>query len=63
NPNDDFLRDVLAGSGTYGTIDLTPMLMFTPESDEPVFETNGKSHDSPASDTSLGSFQPQSSSN
>ena len=63
NPNDDFLRDVLAGSGTYGTIDLTPMLMFTPESDEPLFETNGKSHDSPASDTSLGSFQPQSSSN
>ncbi len=63
NPNDDFLRDVLAGSGTYGTINLTPMLMFTPESDEPVFETNGKSHDSPASDTSLGSFQPQSSSN
>ena len=27
---DDFLRDVLAGSGTYGTIELAPMLMFTP---------------------------------
>jgi DNA helicase HerA-like ATPase len=27
---DTFLRDVLAGSGTYGTIELAPMLMFTP---------------------------------
>ena len=27
---DDFLRDVLAGSGTYGTVALSPMLMFTP---------------------------------
>ncbi len=27
---DDFLRDVLAGSGTYGTVELAPMLMFTP---------------------------------
>ncbi len=31
SPSDDFLREVLAGSGTYGTINLTPMLMFTPE--------------------------------
>ncbi|MGF1539544.1 MAG: helicase HerA domain-containing protein [Pleurocapsa sp.] len=27
---DTFMRDVLAGSGTYGTIQLSPMLMFTP---------------------------------
>ena len=27
---DTFMRDVLAGSGTYGTIELSPMLMFTP---------------------------------
>ena len=27
---DTFLRDVLAGSGTYGTVALSPMLMFTP---------------------------------
>ncbi|MEO0836932.1 MAG: ATP-binding protein, partial [Cyanobacteria bacterium J06642_3] len=27
---DSFLRDVLAGSGTYGTVELAPMLMFTP---------------------------------
>lgn len=38
NPNDDFLREVLAGSGTFGTINLSPMLMFTPESDEPFLE-------------------------
>jgi len=25
------LREVLAGSGTFGTINLSPMLMFTPE--------------------------------
>ncbi|MFM6897725.1 MAG: HAS-barrel domain-containing protein, partial [Microcystis panniformis] len=26
HPDDSFMRDVLAGSGTYGTIDLSPML-------------------------------------
>jgi hypothetical protein len=30
-PSNLFLQEVLAGSGTYGTIDLTPMLMFTPQ--------------------------------
>jgi hypothetical protein len=29
-PGNVFLQEVLAGSGTYGTISLTPMLMFTP---------------------------------
>ncbi|NEO14073.1 MULTISPECIES: ATP-binding protein [unclassified Moorena] len=55
NPNDDFLRDVLAGSGTYGTINLTPMLMFTPQKSQSQqsVELNGKSP--------LGSFQAQSS--
>ena len=28
-PTNQFLQDVLAGTGTYGTINLTPMLMFT----------------------------------
>ncbi len=60
SPNDDFLREVLAGSGTYGTINLSPMLMFTPESDEPLFKTNG-THQQVVS--GLASFQPQSSSN
>ncbi|MEM9770887.1 MAG: ATP-binding protein [Cyanobacteria bacterium P01_D01_bin.73] len=32
DPNDDFMREILAGSSTYGTIDLTPMLMYLPES-------------------------------
>ncbi|MGB7442300.1 MAG: ATP-binding protein [Coleofasciculaceae cyanobacterium] len=64
DPSDDFLRDVLAGSGTYGTINLTPMLMFTPKNPEAinfsspqdngeVASTNGKS--------ALASFQAQSS--
>jgi len=32
-PSNIFLQEVLAGSGTYGTVDLTPMLMFTPAFD------------------------------
>ena len=57
---DTFLRDVLAGSGTYGTVSLSPMLMFTPtatQSDmsslpiDPDYDTN----------TSLGSMQANSS--
>jgi DNA helicase HerA-like ATPase len=30
DPSNTFLHEVLAGSGTYGTINLSPMLMFTP---------------------------------
>ncbi len=30
-PSNTFLQDVIAGTGTFGTINLTPMLMFTPE--------------------------------
>lgn len=53
-----FLREVLAGSGTYGTINLAPMLMFTPESDESAdYITNGFV----ASANGLASFQPQTS--
>ncbi|MGG6294003.1 helicase HerA domain-containing protein [Leptolyngbya sp. AN02str] len=33
DPSNTFLQDVLAGSGTYGTISLSPMLMFTPTED------------------------------
>jgi DNA helicase HerA-like ATPase len=65
SPSDDFLREVLAGSGTFGTVNLTPMLMFTPEElrgegrgareEEKHSPLNGKSP--------LASFQPQSSSN
>jgi DNA helicase HerA-like ATPase len=52
DPSDDFLREVLAGNGTFGTINISPMLMFTP--------TQGK-HRETNSDTSLGSMQVQSS--
>ncbi len=54
---DSFMRDVLAGSGTYGKVELAPMLMFTPiEGEEQV---NSKTHNG---DTSLGSFEAQTSS-
>lgn len=34
HPEDDFMQAVLAGSGTYGRIELAPMLMLTPEIDD-----------------------------
>ncbi|MFP4133977.1 MAG: helicase HerA domain-containing protein [Halothece sp.] len=45
SPEDDLLRDVLAGSSTYGTIELSPMLMFTyPDGKKQLpVEQNGKS--------------------
>lgn len=49
---DTFMRDVLAGSATYGNVELAPMLMFTPTEGE-------KNNNSQTEDTSLGSFQPQ----
>lgn len=51
---DTFMRDVLAGSGTYGNIELAPMLMFTPVERE---ENNGS--DTHQKDSSLGSFEAQ----
>ena len=62
NWEDTFLREVLAGSGTYGTINLAPMLMFTPESDESLSSRNGKSANGfVPSANGLASFQPQTS--
>ncbi|MBF2016016.1 MAG: ATP-binding protein [Rivularia sp. T60_A2020_040] len=62
---DTFMRDILAGSGTYGTINLSPMLMFTPESNESDFDHNNVDARSAklkaAVDTSLASFQAQTS--
>ncbi|MEM1393722.1 MAG: ATP-binding protein [Cyanobacteria bacterium P01_D01_bin.116] len=59
---DTFMRDILAGSGTYGTINLAPMLMFTPESNEPDANVGGKSAKlKEAVNTSLASFQAQTS--
>ncbi|MBD2691583.1 helicase HerA domain-containing protein [Anabaena catenula] len=59
---DTFLREVLAGSGTYGMVNLAPMLMFTPESHESLSSPNGKSVNSfVPSFKGLASFQPQTS--
>ena len=59
---DTFMREILAGSGTYGTINLAPMLMFTPESNESDFNVDGKSAKMKAAvNTSLASFQAQTS--
>ncbi len=56
---DTFMRDVLAGSGTYGTIELSPMLMFTPtatDKDRATLPIEA------VKNTSLASFDAQSSS-
>ncbi|NEQ31447.1 MAG: ATP-binding protein [Leptolyngbya sp. SIO4C5] len=55
-PSNLFLQQVLAGTGTYGTIDLTPMLMFTPKTAQPHAAKNGK-----ATSNGLASYQAQSS--
>lgn len=55
-PEDNFLRDILAGGGTYGTISLAPMLMFTPSSN------NGAKTAKTDKNTSLASFEAQTSS-
>lgn len=56
SPNDDFLKEILAGSGTYGTIELAPMLMFTPK-DENTFYSQLKPE---KSNHKLASFEAQS---
>lgn len=64
NPNDDFLIAVLAGSSTYGTIQLAPMLMLTAEREKAqvVFDPNqGKTNGKKSGIQNLGSLQPQSS--
>lgn len=59
-PSNTFLQEVLAGSGTYGTIDLTPMLMFTPQEET----SNGKPPTSKKKSTSkLASYEANSSEN
>lgn len=65
SPSDDFLREVLAGSGTFGTVNLTPMLMFTPEElrGEERGPKDERQHSPLNGKSPLASFQPQSSSN
>ncbi len=63
NPNDDFLLAVLAGSSTYGTIELAPMLMLTAEKEksQAIFNPTGNGvPDKKLALGNLGSFEPQS---
>jgi len=41
DPADSFLSEVLAGTGTYGMVNLAPMLMFTPEVESTPMVLNG----------------------
>jgi uncharacterized protein len=65
DPANSFLHEVLAGTGTYGTINLTPMLMFTPEEQEkPADQRSGKRKDKEKAKQELqlslaGSYQAQ----
>lgn len=66
---DDFLQAVLAGSSTYGTINLLPMLMLTPEANksQAIFSENSRNiastQDNKAKKAkkTLASFEPQTS--
>ncbi|MBE9165353.1 ATP-binding protein [Tychonema sp. LEGE 06208] len=63
NPNDDFLIAVLAGSSTYGTIELSPMLMLSAEKEKSQAIFDPKSKGFPEKATALGnlgSFEAQS---
>jgi DNA helicase HerA-like ATPase len=42
-PSNTFLQEVLSGSGTYGTVNLTPMLMFTPKDEDEGVREDSKS--------------------
>lgn len=55
HPTELFLQEVLAGGGTYGTIDLAPMLMFTPDAEGNT--TNKRTGEA----TGLASYQANSS--
>jgi len=57
SPNDTLLQQILAGTGTYGTIELSPMLMLTGV-DDPEKLINQENRD-----TSLASFIAQTNSN
>ncbi|MEG4984161.1 ATP-binding protein [Microcoleus sp. BR0-C5] len=64
NPDDDFLLAVLAGSSTYGTIELSPMLMLTAEREkqQAIFDPrkNGGVRENKLALGNLASFESQS---
>ncbi|MEG4491889.1 ATP-binding protein [Microcoleus sp. D3_18_C4] len=63
NPDDDFLLAVLAGSSTYGTIQLSPMLMLTAEREkqQAIFDPtkNGGVRENKLALGNLASFESQ----
>ncbi|MDY6804763.1 MAG: ATP-binding protein [Cyanobacteriota bacterium] len=66
-PNDDFLHAVLAGSSTYGTIEISPMLMLAEKSETPqfIFDLNNDNNNNREKKSTFGenlaSFEAQSS--
>lgn len=60
-PSNLFLQEVLAGTGTYGTINLTPMLMFTQSPEEGKGKTSGTKPGQQKSAPYAASFEAQSS--
>ena len=54
DPSNAFLQEVLAGSGTYGTVNLSPMLMFTPT---PTEEAPAKWNGTSKKRSNLASFE------
>lgn len=65
HPDDDFMQAVLAGSSTYGTIELSPMLMLTAEREksQAIFDlaTTKSKGKKTKSQENLASFQAQTS--
>lgn len=61
HPEDSFLQEVLAGSGTYGTIELTPMLMLNREPINQKFQQKNNKSDNFNPKTTLAAFMPQTS--
>lgn len=61
SPEDDFMQAVLAGSGTYGTINLSPMLMLTHGGEREQGKYPNSKSTIPDPKTNLASFQAQSS--
>jgi DNA helicase HerA-like ATPase len=58
-PSNTFLQDVLAGTGTYSTINLSPMLMLTP--DQQTVRANNESQRTKHRNSAMASYQAQSS--
>ncbi len=62
SPDDTFLLEVLAGNGTYGTINVTPMLMLIKEAQKNQFnQFNNNNNNGKAKSNGLASFEAQTS--